>query len=176
MHTIARTLNSVMILILAGILLGALYIQLVLKEEPCPLCLLQRLGMIAVAIGALLNLRFGIKMEHYGLALLGCLMGGTVALRQISLHICPGFPEFGAPVLGLSLYTWSFLVFTSCVLGISILLFLYRPNQTADEEKPSMNLLEKIAFGSIFLIAILNLIFTFIQCGIGGCEDVSHGL
>lgn len=168
MHSFARKLNSVMVLILAGILSGALYIQLVLGEEPCPLCLLQRLGMIAVAIGALLNLKFGIKMAHYGLALLGCLMGGTVALRQISLHICPQFPEFGVPVLGLSLYTWSFLVFTFSVLGISLLLFLYNPAQ-AETEKVKMNLLEKIAFASIFAIAILNSAFTFIQCGLGTC-------
>src|ERR1700728_1159169 len=127
-NDLALVLNAILILILSGILLGAFFVQFYWHEEPCPLCLLQRLGMIGVGIGALLNLKFGIQASHYAVSLLSSLMGGTVALRQISLHVCPGSPQFGIPVLGLSLYTWSFIVFACSVLYISLLMFLYTSN------------------------------------------------
>ena len=115
---LALILNLLLIFIICSVLMGAFYIQFVEHETPCPLCMLQRAGMVGVALGALLNLRFGISPAHYALSLLSCLTGGLVALRQISLHVCPQFPTFGIPVLGLSLYTWSFLVFVSSEAGM----------------------------------------------------------
>ena len=44
--------NSVCAFIVAGILIGALYFQFVLQETPCPLCLLQRMGMLALFRGS----------------------------------------------------------------------------------------------------------------------------
>jgi len=158
-----------MVLILSGILLGAFGVQFIMHEEPCPLCMLQRLGMIGVASGALLNLWFGVRMSHYGLCLLSALMGGFVALRQISLHVCPGLPAFGLPVLGLSLYTWSFIVFVCVVLGIACLLFLYDPEETP-KEPVQQGFWSKFAFGLILFIALTNIATTFWQCGLGPCE------
>jgi len=126
--------------------------------------------MLGVATGALLNLRFGIRMSHYALSLLSCLVGGFVALRQISLHVCPGFSQFGIPVLGLSLYTWSFVVFVCCVLAIAFLLFLYDPTEDA-EEPPPLNAWSQFAFIFLFLIAAANIVTTYIQCGFGPCAD-----
>lgn len=165
-----RNLNALLVIILSGVLLGGFWVQLVEHETPCPLCLLQRLGMIGVACGALLNLRFGIQTSHYALSLFSALMGGTVALRQISLHVCPGFPAFGLPVLGLSLYTWSFLVFVCSALFISILLCLYNPK--ASSQAPyAFNPWCKLAFILIFVITIGNIITTLQICGLGPCQD-----
>lgn len=169
MTKIARFLNALFILTISAVLLLAYGVQFLEHEVPCPLCMLQRLGMIGVATGALMNLRFGIKMSHYGISLLSCLAGGSVALRQISLHVCPGFATFGMPVLGLSLYTWSFIVFACSVLAISILLFLYNPKEDSSS-KPSMNFFEKLSFSVIFVICGLNVITTYLQCGFGPCE------
>lgn len=170
MPRLERNLNVFLIFILSGVLLSAFGVQFIWHEEPCPLCLLQRLGMIGVAVGALLNVWFGVRMSHYGLCLLSSLMGGFVALRQISLHVCPGFPGFGVPVLGLSLYTWSFIVFVCAVLYIAGMLFLYDPEESR-AEPPPLNLWSKIAFGVIFFIAAVNIAATFMQCGLGPCKD-----
>ena len=170
MNHLAKTLNALIILTLSGILLGAFSVQFFMHEQPCPLCMLQRVGMIGVAIGLLLNLRFGIKTQHYGLALLSALMGGVVALRQISLHVCPGSSVFGIPVLGLSLYTWSFLIFACVVLAIALLLFIYNP-RVEEPNLPKMNLLSKIALVFIFLVTVANVFSTLFQCGLGPCSD-----
>lgn len=163
-------LNALIVLTISGILLAAFGVQFFLKEEPCPLCMLQRAGMIGVAAGMLLNIKFGIKMSHYGISLLSALVGGFVALRQISLHVCPGFPAFGLPVLGLSLYTWSFIVFVCVVLAVACLLFLYDPIES-QKDNPPINGFCTFAFILIFLVTVANIVTTFLQCGIGPCAD-----
>lgn len=164
-----RSGNAVMILVLMGILTAAYYQQHFKQELPCPLCILQRAGMIGVAIGCLLNLRFGIRIAHYAFSLLSTLIGGAVAVRQICLHICPGFPIFGIPVYGLSLYTWSFITFCCVFFIIILFLFFYSPK---DEKKIPLNWLDKIAFLSVFILTVANCITTLDQCGVGFCQDV----
>lgn len=165
-----RTLNAFIVLILAGTLAAAYGVQLILKEEPCPLCMLQRIGMFGVATGALLNICCSIRPTHYAIMLFSSLFGGFVALRQISLHVCPGFETFGMPVLGLSLYTWSFVVFACCVAAVAILLCLYNPDQNK-ENHPKINIWGKVALGSILVLALANAVTTFLQCGFGPCID-----
>lgn len=165
-----RNLNALLVVILSGVLLGGFCVQFLIKEDPCPLCLLQRVGMIGVAAGAFLNLQFGVRMAHYALALLSALMGAMVALRHILLHICPGSPAFGEPVLGLSLYTWSFLVFVCSMLAITSLLFLYEPRQS--QQPPStINGWCNFAMWCIMIVTLGNIIATFAQCGWGPCND-----
>lgn len=170
MEHVQKNLNALVVLIICGVLLSAYCVEFFWHEVPCPLCMLQRLGMIAAASGFLLNVRFGINMAHYGLALLSSIVGGTVALRQISLHVCPGMPTFGFPVLGLSLYTWSFVVFVCCVLSVAGLLFLYDSSRYSEEE-PEQNALGKLAFWLLLAVAAANVITTFMHCGLTACHD-----
>lgn len=165
-----KNLNALLILILVGVLLSAFGVQFFEHEVPCPLCMLQRLGMIGVATAVLLNLRFNILTAHYAIGLLSALAGGFVALRQISLHACPGFSTFGLPVLGLSLYTWSFIVFVCCVAAIALLLFLYDP-KSKETIHSEMNIWCRFAFAMLFLITVANVVTTFIQCGLSVCQD-----
>lgn len=164
-----RALNAAIAFILSGILLAAFGIQFIEQERPCPLCLLQRLGMIGVGTGVLMNVRFGIRPAHYGLCILSSIFGGFVALRQISLHVCPGFPEFGVPVLGLSLYTWSFLIFTVCVSCVGLLLFLYDPKEDEGALFP-LNGWHKTVFYLLFALSAGNVVSTAFQCGWGVCH------
>lgn len=167
---IARSLNALVIIIITGVLISAFGVQIFMHEEPCPLCFLQRLGMVSVASSLLLNLWFGIRPSHYGLALISSIVGGTIALRQIALHACPGTPTFGIPVLGLSLYTWSFLVFTCCILAVALLLFLYNPKRS--EETPSQfNYLEIAACALLLFAAAANILSAFLDCGLGACAE-----
>lgn len=164
-----KNLNAILIIILCGVLTSAYGVQFIYNEEPCPLCLLQRIAMISVASGAALNLYFGVHMSHYGLILLSAVAGGSVAIRQISLHICPGFPTFGIPILGLSLYTWSFIVFVCVVLYTAMLLILYDPKEY--RSNITLNSFCKFSLYFLLLIAFSNIITTFVQCGFGVCSD-----
>lgn len=165
---LCKNLNALFILTLSGVLLAAYSVQFLKHEQPCPLCMLQRLGMIGVASGLLLNLKFGIRPIHYGLSLLSAIFGGGVALRQICLHICPGDPKFGKPILDLSLYTWSFITFSCSIFVIALLLFLYR-SQTEPTSSVKMNILAKFSFAIIFLITLGNMVTTLLECGLSSC-------
>jgi disulfide bond formation protein DsbB len=163
-----KHLNALMALILSGVLWGALAIQFFKHEEPCSLCLLQRLGMLGVAGGALMNVKFAPRKLHYGLSLLFAFFGGFVALRQISLHICPGFLKFGTPFWGISLYTWSFFVFASSVLYIALLLLIFDRKWRSGETAP-LNWWGHLAFILVFLVALTNIFITLWLCKLGAC-------
>ncbi len=62
---IIKTLNAIDALGLAFLLLVAFILQIGYHELPCPLCLLQRLGVLAIAFGFLLNVQFKIRPAHY---------------------------------------------------------------------------------------------------------------
>lgn len=168
MIALQRILNVLFVFVLCGVLLGGYFYQFTKHEQPCPLCLLQRLGMIGIAIALLMNLRFGIKVQHYGLAILSALLGRIVALRQISLHVCPQFTTFGEPVFGLDLYVWAFLVFTCSIFACAVLLILYGYAKHTNHS-PQWGLLEKIAFGLVVFITLANMLTSFIDCGLTPC-------
>lgn len=65
----------------------AFALQLLWNDLPCPLCLLQRLGLLGIALGFLLNIRYHVRPSHYAISLLSALFTAFVALRQIALHI-----------------------------------------------------------------------------------------
>ncbi|NGX58385.1 MAG: Disulfide bond formation protein B [Chlamydiae bacterium] len=170
MNTFSTQLNALLILILSGIIISAFGVQIFLEEQPCPLCFLQRLGMTGVAIGAIMNLRFGIKTKHYAVSLLSCVFGGVVALRQTALHICPGDPSFGEPILGLDLWVWSFLVFVCSITYIAFLLFLYDP-EYATQKTQKMNWFGKLAIWIFVLVTIGNILSVLHSCGLGPCSE-----
>lgn len=169
MTLFARTLNALLIIILSAILLGALYVQYVQGEIPCPLCYLQRLGMVGIAMGALLNITCGLRPSHYGLSLAAAVFGGAVAIRQIALHACPEFPIFGKPVWGLSLYTWSFLIHASSALFIALLLFVQEEAGWGPRIKRK-NWWEILSIVLLLIVICGNVAATLTQCGFGPCE------
>lgn len=164
-----RIANALFIYVLCGVLTAAYTYQFTTHENPCPLCLLQRLGMIGVAAGLLMNLRFGIRAEHYGLCILSALLGRFVSLRQIGLHVCPQFPTFGEPVLGYDLYAWAYIVFSCSALAIAALLIVFgmtnhRPVKTF------WGGWEITAFCLVGLLVLGNFVTTLIICGLGACS------
>lgn len=97
-----------------------------------------------------------------------CFYWGSVAIRQILLHICPGIPTFGMPVLGYSLYTWSFLTFCASFVGILILMWFYE----GKEEVPRPSTFCKVAAAFIFIVACYNFIEVIIKCRVGPCKQI----
>jgi disulfide bond formation protein DsbB len=161
------------LLALLGISFGliiAFYYQLGLGELPCPLCLLQRVGMIAIGIGFLLNVRFGIRSSHYGVALLGAVLTGAVALRQVFLHIAPGDAGYGSTFLGVHFYTLAALSALATFIAVSLLLLLKSWERPA-ENKVRVNFCAKLVMGLFAVLIAANLVSTILECGTGQCDD-----
>ncbi len=114
------------------VMLSAFYIQFVKGEFPCPLCMLQRYGMILATIGALFVImqarRGTLTTARYaqglGMGLLSVLAGASVSIRQIELHILPGDAGSGEPFLRLHLYTWAFVTFAIVMIYVGVMLML----------------------------------------------------
>lgn len=168
MNQLQRIGNLVFIFVLCGVLIAAYFYQYIMREPPCPLCLLQRLGMIGIAVALLMNLRSGIRIEHYGLAILSALVGPLGSLRQIALHVCPQFPTYGEPVLGFNLYVWALIVFTCSLFACALLLILYGFSTHRDYH-PAWKTPEKWALGSILLVTLANVFTAFSECGFTSC-------
>ena len=171
MIAIQRKLNVLFIFILCGVLLSAYTYQFTKHEIPCSLCNLQRLSMIGIALGLLLNFRFTIRAEHYAFSLLSALFGLVVSLKQIGLHVCPQFPRYGENILGHSLFFWSFVVFICSIFSLAVLLILWDRAKHKEEHHPS-SLLEKAAALLVCLILFANMITSFINCGFGYCQGI----
>ncbi len=82
----------------------ALYMEHQMNLEPCPLCVMQRLGVIAVGVIALLAAahhpaQLGNRIYGY-LAMLCAAAGGGVSMRQLWLQ---SLPEDEVPACGASL-------------------------------------------------------------------------
>jgi len=171
--SLATRINSYAVLGICGVLLGAYYIQFVEGEFPCPLCLFQRLAMLGVAFGAMLNLRYGIRPSHYGVSLLSAIFGASVSLRQILLHIDPSDSGYGSPVLGMHLYTWAFIVFAVVILLIGIMMFFEPQFEDSSENRSAKSIgwFIKAVFFLVVLIAAVNVVTTFLECGLGQCPD-----
>lgn len=149
------------------VLIGALIYQFDEKQSPCPLCELQRLSMILVSLGPMLNLRFAMRPSHYALSMVGIIFGGAVAIRQICLHICPGFKQWGSPVFGLQLYSWSFLIFAGSLIAMALIWFLSKPEDSQITQRLSG--FEKGAMGLMFIVTLINIVSTYMTCGLGNC-------
>ncbi|PUA20491.1 disulfide bond formation protein B [Glaciimonas sp. PCH181] len=167
---ISELLNILALFGISLSLLIAFYYQLVLNELPCPLCLLQRVGMIAIGIGFLMNVRFGIRSAHYGVALLGALLTGLVAGRQVLIHIIPGRTNgYGSDVFGVHFYTLAVLSAIAAALFISVMLMLKTIERPAEYRQTSP-VLGKISIAVFTLLIAANLVSTVLECGGGECE------
>jgi disulfide bond formation protein DsbB len=173
----SRSLNAVGLLAVCGILLGGYYFQFALGELPCPLCLLQRVGFVAVGFGLALNLIYGPRPSHYGIMLVGALYGGSVAVRQVLLHIVPGTGAYGSPVLGLHYYTWSAIVFFLVLAGTALMLLFDRQfeHATGDEVTRTTKFggsgLARFAFVVLVLTTLSDAVLTLLECGPFICDD-----
>ena len=104
-QTRAITLNALSLYAVALVLAAAFAAQFCLHELPCPLCLLQRILFATLAIGPIMNIRFGPRPSHYALSLLAAVAGAVASTRQVLLHIMPGDAGYGSALLGYHYYT-----------------------------------------------------------------------
>jgi disulfide bond formation protein DsbB len=164
----AVALNALALYAIALILAVAFYFQIVLGELPCPLCMLQRIAFIALAIGPILTLRFGPRPRHYAMAIIAAVLGAAIASRQILLHIGPADPGYGSALLGYHFYTWAFISFAVAVLASAVVLLF--DGQFEPMSKPlKLAPLESGAIWLVLAMAVLNVASAFLECGFGAC-------
>ncbi|WP_322090181.1 disulfide bond formation protein B [Burkholderia cenocepacia] len=147
--------NILALLAICFALFTALYYEFVLHEPPCPLCALQRLGLILVGIGTAMNIRFEAKVSHYSLVLLGGIATGAAALRQILLHVCPGTKAYGSPFLGLHFYTWAAISAVLVVVFV-VAMLIYREYVTNTDSNSITMLFGFIATLAFFILTSAN--------------------
>ena len=174
MMALVRFGNWLGAMAVVGVLVVAFVMQFAQHELPCPLCLLQRVAFVLCGFGFLLNLRFGSQPAYYGVILLSALFGLAAAGRHVLLHIVPGDKGFGPPVLGLHLYTWTFVFFLATVLGTAVLLLLSsrEPEQRREGRHAlPMGVASRLAAWLLILVTLANAVASFALCGPIDCPD-----
>jgi disulfide bond formation protein DsbB len=171
-RSLAVTLNALSLYAVAFVLAAAFAAQLLLHELPCPLCLLQRLQFAVLAIGPIMNVRFGPRPSHYALSLFAAVAGAVFSTRQILLHIMPGDVGYGTALFGYHYYTLALIGFvTAIVLLAAILLF---DRQFEEDPVKFPDAPGAFAIASVWLVIGLtafNVVSTLLECGFGACAD-----
>lgn len=160
-RTLIRFFNMIELVGILLTLLVALGFQIFLHDLPCPLCLLQRIGFLGIAVGLLMNLRFGLHPSHYSIALLSALFTSFVALRQIALHVVPGTGSYGEPFLGLHLYTWSFIVSMLILIATTLVLGIERQYKNHWVTHLRSHWITHFFLGLTVLVILVNIVLLF---------------
>ena len=172
---ISRVINVLALFALLGVLAGSLQLQFGIGEQPCPLCLIQRSGMIGLAVGPVMNLMWGIRASHYALSILAAMVGAAGSIRQILLHIEPGDPGYGPAILGLHLYTWALVTFVIAIVGCAVMLLWDAPFQEKDQgiryAKSWFRVVALTAIFWAFAYLVIIGISVIPECGLEMCPD-----
>jgi disulfide bond formation protein DsbB len=171
-RSFAITLNALGLYAIALVLAAAFAAQLLLHELPCPLCLLQRIQFAMLAIGPILNIKYGPRPSHYAMSLLVAIAGAVFATRQVLLHIMPGDPGYGSALFGYHYYTWALIGFCLAIVAIAVVL-LFDRQFNIDDTTPSMEAgaLAKIAIWLVIALTAANVLSTLVECGFQACPD-----
>jgi disulfide bond formation protein DsbB len=169
--TRAIALNVLALYVLAALLAGAFAAQLLLGELPCPLCLLQRIMFALLAVGPILNIRFGPRPSHYALSLLAAVVGASVSTRQVLLHIMPGDAGYGTALFGYHYYTWALIGFIAAIVLLSLVLLFDRQFEKAPTAHPTPGVIAHVAVWFVIGLTAANVASTLLECGFKACAD-----
>jgi len=151
----------------------SLLLQFALHELPCPLCMLQRYAMILCTLGAVWIMREAQRgtltpatyIQGLGLGALGAFAGAAFAARQALLHILPDDPGYGAPVMGLHLYSWAFVTFCVVIVFTAVLAILAPaglPEPPAEKGRAA-GLVRLIGLGFLAVVAVNAVMMVFLE-------------
>lgn len=157
----------------SGVIGAAFSIQITQGDMPCPLCMLQRMGMVLVGIAALWmvglarkgKLNLNMYMRCYGLMLLSAVLGAVIAARQVELHILPGDKGYGEPVLSLHLYTWAFITFCVVIIYSGIMLIFGRTFIPVVPRGNAAKWITRILVAIFIIIIAANVVSVFMEEG-----------
>ena len=171
-----------MMLVIAGILTAAMYLQYAHGELPCPLCLLERAAMLGICFGLMQNFRNGFSYQNAGFSLIFAILLLVVAVRQTLLDIYPrpGHDYIGSAVLGLHMPVWSVIVALSVLTAYAIKLATIGGDRHLRDYKagafPAIAALANIAGLYIIAICAINFVSVIVQCGFDECHTFGYRL
>ncbi|KEQ16507.1 disulfide bond formation protein DsbB [Endozoicomonas numazuensis] len=159
------------------LLIFAFWFQFVMGELPCPLCILQRQGILAIASGFLLNMRYHVRPSHYSLSIVAAVLTSFISLRQIALHVTS--PQgYGSAFLGLHMYTWVYILCSVSIVYIAIVIGYSRQfelhadkDEVSEARDPRIRLFSHWAFGLLVFLTVANIVSIFFECGLEQCPD-----
>ncbi|HEY9520259.1 MAG TPA: disulfide bond formation protein B [Methyloceanibacter sp.] len=172
---LSRLLNALGLVAVDTVLVLAFVDQLWFRDLPCPICILQRAGFIAAGFGIALNLIFGPRPSHYGLAILGAMVGGIMSADQVLHYVVPGTGSYGNAIFGLHLYTWALIGFALIVVGSAVMLLFDRQYEPTGPLPLRLTVLPLTAVALLALIAVANVMSTLAICGFGLCPETPGG-
>ena len=172
---LSRLLNALALVALDTVLVLAFADQLWFRDLPCPICILQRAGFIAAGFGLALNLIFGPRPSHYGLAIIGAMVGGVMSADQVLHYIVPGTGSYGNAIFGLHFYSWSLIAFAVVVAGSGVMLMFDRQFELSSPPPLPLTVFPLTAVALLALLAVGNVASTLAICGVGLCPEVPGG-
>lgn len=170
----SHVLNALALTGICVSLIVAFFFQIFLGEIPCPLCMMQRIGLLMVGFGFFLNVRFGPSAIHYSIIILSAMVGAGVSLRQVLLHVVPGTGGYGSAIFGYHMYTWGFIAFMATVIFAAIMLVLDR-NRLANHTTNTTNWIANSLGLVLLVLAIANLASDVLVCGFSICSGDPSG-
>jgi disulfide bond formation protein DsbB len=169
-----------MMLVVAGILTMAMILQYRGGEIPCPLCLLQRVGMFGVCFGIIVHFRHGPSARNTGVSMVFALFLLIVSARQTLLDIYPrpGHDYIGSAILGLHMPVWSILIAVAILLAFSVkLAVLGEPRDDRDaRSRLALNKLASLLGLYVIVLCAINFVSVIAQCGFGACHTTGYRL
>lgn len=155
------------------VILAAIATQFIGSELPCPLCVLQRMAMMLIGIGAIWvvgqarkgTLTVAGYARSYGLMIIGAMLGATMSTRQIELHILPGDPGYGEAVFGLHLYTWALITFLVVILYCAVMLMFFKSTFPVAPSGKLALWTSRILVALFIAIIIANVVLVFAEEG-----------
>ena len=172
---LSRLLNALGLVAIDTVLVLAFVDQLWFRDLPCPICILQRVGFIAAGFGIALNLIFGPRPNHYGLVIIGALIGGIMSADQVLHYIVPGTGSYGNAIFGMHLYTWALIMFVAIVAGSAVMLLFDRQYEPSGPIPLRQVTLPLLAVALLALLAVANIVSTLAICGVGLCPETPGG-
>ena len=172
---LSRLLNALGLVAVDTVLVLAFADQLWFRDLPCPICILQRAGFIAAGFGIALNLIFGPRPSHYGLAILSAVVGGIMSADQVLHYIVPGSGSYGNAIFGLHLYSWALIMFVAIVVGCGVMLLFDRQYEASGPPPPRQVTLPILAVALLALLAVGNVLSTLAICCVGLCPEAPGG-
>jgi disulfide bond formation protein DsbB len=171
-RSFAVTLNALGLYAVAAVLAAAFAAQWLLHELPCPLCLLQRIQFAVLAIGPIMNVRWGPRPSHYALSLLAAVAGAGFSTRQVLLHIMPGDAGYGTALFGYHYYTLALIGFATAIVLLAAMLLFDRQFKADGAPAPAAgSVFASTAVWLVIGLTGLNVVSTLLECGFVACAD-----
>ncbi|MGB6427395.1 MAG: disulfide bond formation protein B, partial [Methyloceanibacter sp.] len=126
--------------------------------------------------GLALNLIYGPRPSHYGIAILGAVAGGIISAQQVLVYIVPDSGSYGNAIFGLHLYPGALLMFALIVVGSAFMLLFDRQFAPTEPLGARPTLLPVTAIALLLLLAVGNVVSTLAICGLGvACPEKPSG-